>query len=131
VWAANGGSAASPRLQRLKHLAVCPKAVQGSLGCWSVNQLAQIVHYQMRAMAPKLIGISFARDADHKAEVPVGPGLHSREGVLNDNRSSRLNSEQFCRRQIRIRGGFPRQFLRMNHVAIDLYVEDAIQFGGL
>jgi len=44
-------------------------------------------------MAPKLIGIPLARDADHKPEIPVRPGLHSRKGVLDDNRSRRLNPE--------------------------------------
>ena len=54
-----------------------------------MNQFAQIVHHQMRAMAPKLIGIPLARDADHKPEIPVRPSLHSREGVLDDNRTSK------------------------------------------
>ena len=41
------------------------------MGHWSVNQFAQIVHHQMRAMVPKLLGVPLARDADHQAEVPV------------------------------------------------------------
>src|SRR5689334_11921582 len=82
-------------------------------------------------MAPKLIGISLARDADYKPELPVAPGLHSRKGVLNDNRSCGLNAEQFCRHQITVRGRFPSQVLGMDHVAIDLHVEEMIHLGCL
>jgi hypothetical protein len=45
-------------------------------------------------MALKLFGIAFARDADHKPEVPVQPCLNSREGILDDNRPFRLNLQQ-------------------------------------
>ena len=38
----------------------------------------------MRPMVSKLNGIPLARDADHKSEVPVRPGLHSRERILDD-----------------------------------------------
>jgi hypothetical protein len=60
---------------------------------WSVNQFAQIFHYQMRAMAPKLIGIPFACDANHEPELPVKPGFHPRERILDDNRSRRVDDE--------------------------------------
>jgi hypothetical protein len=41
--------------------------------------------------------------------VPVTPGLDPRDGVLDDDRSSRLNPEERCRHQERIRGGLPGQ----------------------
>ena len=41
------------------------------------------------------------------------------------------NPEQLCRHQKGIRGGFPGQVLRMDHVAVDLDLEEGIQFGGL
>ena len=47
----------------------------------------------MRAMVLKLIGIPFARDADHKAEVPVSPGLDARDGILDDYCPRRLDPE--------------------------------------
>jgi hypothetical protein len=43
------------------------------MGRWSVNQFAQIVHHQMRAMVPKLLGVPLARDADHESEIRVQP----------------------------------------------------------
>ena len=85
----------------------------------------------MRAMVLQLLGIPFARDADHKSEVPSRAGLNSGDGIFNDNRSRRLNPEQLCRHQERIRRGFPGQLLRLDHVAIDLYLEKGIQVGGL
>src|SRR5215472_5330254 len=80
-------------------------------------------------MAPKLICISLARDADHKPEPPVAPGLHSRKCVLDDNRSRGLDPEQLCRHSVR--GRFPGQVLGMDHVAIDLHVEKMIHLGCL
>ena len=85
----------------------------------------------MCTMASKLIGIPLARDADHKPEVPVAPGLHSREGVLDDNRSRGLGAEQFCRRQVTVRGGLSSQVFGMDYVPVDLYVEEMIQLGCL
>jgi len=82
-------------------------------------------------MVPKFIGIPLARDADHKAEVPVRSGLHSREGILDDNRPRRLDPEQFCRHQVSVRGRFPSQVLGVDYVAIDLHVEEMIQLGTL
>jgi hypothetical protein len=34
-------------------------------------------------MLLELLGISLARDADHKSEVPVRPDLDSRDGILD------------------------------------------------
>jgi hypothetical protein len=72
------------RLKRLMHHEAVPAR---EVGHWSVDQFAQIVHHQMRAMMPELVGISLACDADHKAKAPGRPGLHSREGILDDNRA--------------------------------------------
>jgi hypothetical protein len=52
-----------------------------------VSQFAEIVHHQMRSMAPKLLGISLACDTDHETKAPSRPGLNSREGILDYNRS--------------------------------------------
>ena len=116
-----------PEAFMMNHRAVPPETAWG----WSVNQFAQIVHHQMCAMVPKLLGIALARDADHKPEVPGTPGLNSRDGILDDDRPCRLNPEQLRRHQERIRGGFSGQVLRLDHVAIDLHVEEGIQLGGL
>jgi hypothetical protein len=43
------------------------------VGRWSVDQFAQIVYHQMRAMMLKLLGIPFTRDADHKPNFPAEP----------------------------------------------------------
>src|SRR6516225_10011140 len=85
----------------------------------------------MRAMVLKLRGIPLAGDADHKPEVPAAPGLHSRERILDDDRSRRLNRQQLCGHQKGIRGGFARQVLRVDRVAIDSYLEEGIELGGL
>src|SRR6516225_7097392 len=84
----------------------------------------------MCAMAPKLLGIPLAGNTDYEAEAPCRPGLHTRKGVLDDNRSRGLNAEQLCRHQKRIRGRFPCQVLSVDRVAIYLRVEDMIQLGG-
>src|SRR5262249_35093554 len=66
---------------------------EDSAGNWSVNQLAQIIHNQMRTMVLKLLGIPLARNANHKSEVPVKPSRDSRDGILDDNCPCRLNPE--------------------------------------
>ena len=76
---------------------------------WSVNQIAEIVNNELRAMLPQLPGVSLARDTDHKAEMPVGPGLDPRNGILDDNRPLGLGAKQLCRQQICVRGGFSGQ----------------------
>ena len=102
-----------------------------SVKLWSVDQFAQIAHHHMRAMVLKLRGIPLTGDADHKPEVPAAPGLHSRESILDDDRSRRLNRQQLCGHQKGIRGGFARQVLRMDRVAIDSYLEEGIELGRL
>ena len=47
----------------------------------------------MRAMLLQLLGIPLARDADHKSEVAVKSSLDSGDGILDDNRSCRLNAQ--------------------------------------
>jgi hypothetical protein len=58
-------------------------------------------------MLPKLFGVAFARDPDHEAELPPGPGLDSDDGVVDNNRPS--NS------RLRWNGAVDSIFL--NHVA--------------
>ena len=84
----------------------------------------------MRAMAAKLLGVPFARYTNHQPEVTVTPCLNSRDGIFNDDCACRVNTELLCRREECIWGGLARQVLRMDCVAIDLYVEEVIQFGG-
>ena len=74
----------------------------------------------------KLVGITLTRDADHQAETPGRTCLDTREGIFDDNRSTGLNPEQLCRHQERIWSGFPGQVLRMDHIAIDLHIEEMI-----
>ena len=85
----------------------------------------------MRAMMLQLLRIPLARDTDHKSEVSISAGLNSGDGILDDNRPFGSDPEQLCRHQERIRGGFPGKTLRMDHVAIDLHLEEVIQLGGL
>ena len=82
-------------------------------------------------MVLKLLGVPLSRHADHKSEVSVSPCLNAGDRVLDDDRSSRLNPEQLCRCQERVRGGFPGQVLLLDHVPINLHVEEAIQPCGL
>ena len=96
-------------------------------GRGSANQFAQIIHHQIRAMAPKLIGVSLASDANHKPELPIAASLYPRKCILDDNRSRGLNSEQLRRHQITVRGGFSCQVFGVDHIAIDLYVEEMLQ----
>jgi hypothetical protein len=74
----------------------------------SVSQFAKIVHHHIRAMAPKLLGISLAGDADHESELAATPGVDSRDGVLDDDRARRLNLKQLGGDQKGIGGGFGR-----------------------
>ena len=60
---------------------------------WSVGQFAQIVYHQMRAMTPKLFGVPLACDADNEAKATGRPCLHSRDGILDDNRPFWLSAE--------------------------------------
>src|SRR5262252_331067 len=113
--------------------AVLPRQLgtQDKLGHWSVDQFAQIVHHQMRAVTLELIGIPLARDTNHKSELPFEPGLDAGDGILDDDRPRRFNPEQPCRYQERVRGGFPGQLPLRDRVAIDLYIEEGLQLGGL
>jgi hypothetical protein len=85
----------------------------------------------MRTMVPELLGVSLARDTDHQPEVPVTPGLDSRDGILDNDRSRRRNSELLCRREECIWGGLASQVLRTDRVAIDAHVEQGIQLRSL
>jgi hypothetical protein len=85
----------------------------------------------MRAMVPKLLGVPLSRDTDHQPKVPATPGLDSRDGILNDDCSCRVNSERLRRREECIRGGLAGQVLRTDRVTIDVRVEESIQLGGL
>ena len=97
----------------------------------SVNQFAEIVYYELRAMPPKLPGVTLARDTDYKPEMPFGPGFDPRDGILDDNRPLGLGAKQLCRQQICVRGGFSGQVLGMNHMAVDLDVKGGIEVGCL
>jgi hypothetical protein len=52
----------------------------------------------------ELLIISFARDPNHKTEVPIGSGLDAGDGILDDSRPSRFDPEQLCGHQ---EGGHP------------------------
>jgi hypothetical protein len=97
----------------------------------SVSQFAKIVHHHIRAMAPKLLGISLAGDADHESELAATPGVDSRDGVLDNDRARRLNVKQLGGDQKGIGGGFARQVLGVDHVTIDSRLEEGIELGGL
>ena len=47
----------------------------------------------MRALVPKILGVPLPRDADHKSEAPAKPGLDPRNGILDDDRSRRLDPQ--------------------------------------
>jgi len=85
----------------------------------------------MRAVMTKLLDIPLTRDADNEPKIPFVPGFHSRESIFDDNCSRRVNSEQLCRHQEGIWSGFPGQVLCVDRVAIDLHIEEVIQFDGL
>jgi hypothetical protein len=74
---------------------------------WSVKQLAQIVHHLMRAMLPKLLGVAFARDAAHKPEVPLAPGLDPSDSILDDDRSCGSTPSRFAAIRNVSGAGFP------------------------
>ena len=72
-----------------------------------------------------------ARCRSQVRSFPLAPASNSGDGVLDDNGPYRLNPQQLCRHQKRIRGGLSGKTLRMDHVAIDLYLEEVVQLGGL
>jgi hypothetical protein len=80
----------------------------------------------MRAMMLQLLGIPFARDTDYKPELPIRAGLDSGDGILDHNRPFRLNAEQLCRHQERIRGRLPGKSLRLDHIPIDPHPEEVV-----
>jgi hypothetical protein len=85
----------------------------------------------MRTMVLQLLGISLARDTDHKSEVATMGGLDSRDGILDDDGPCRFNPQQLCSHQKGIRRGFPCQSLCVDHVAIDFHLEEGVQLGSL
>ena len=62
-----------------KHRSFVEAPLRGSFGRRSVNQIAQVVHHQLRSIIPKFFGVVLARDADHQTEVAVRSGLDPRE----------------------------------------------------
>ena len=80
----------------------------------------------MRAMTLQFLCIPLARDTDHKPEAPIRAGLNSRNGILDDNRPCRIDPEELCRHQERIRGWFPGKLLRLNRIAIDPHLEEVV-----
>ena len=96
-----------------------------------MHQFAQIVHHQMGAMTPKLLGVPLARDADHAPKVPRAPSLNSGDGILDDNTACRVCPEPLRCHQERIRRGLPGQVVLTDRVAVDAHLEEVIQLGGL
>src|SRR5262245_25118850 len=78
----------------------------------------------------ELLCIALARDTDHKSKVATGAGLNSGDGILDHNRPPRLNAEQPCRHQERIRRGFSGEILCFDRMAIDPRIEQRIQLCG-
>src|SRR5918993_2899241 len=99
----------------------------GSRARRSVDEFAQIVHYQVCAMTPKLLGISPARDPNDQPELAGKSGLDARKRVLDYYGSGWLNPEQLCRDEERIGGGFPGQVLSLDHGSIDSQLEQRFQ----
>ena len=95
-------------------------------------QFAQIVHHQMGAMTPQFLGVPLARrDANHAPKVPLAPGLHSGDGILDDYTAGRVCPEQLRCHQVRIWRGLPGQVVLTDRVAVDAHLEEVIQLGGL
>src|SRR4029077_4625328 len=114
---------------------MAPSGVHGAaFGCsshvsarrWSLDQFAQVVDHQMRAMTLQLLRIPLACDADHKPELPIGTGLNSGNGILDDHRPYRLNTELLCRYQERIRGRVPGKSLCLDQIAVDPHFEQVV-----
>ena len=61
----------------------------------------------MRAMTLQLLRIPLARDTNNEPEIAIRAGFHPGKGILDDNRSFRLNPEETCRLQERVRSRFP------------------------
>src|SRR5262245_48079197 len=127
------------RLQQLTHRGSVsvsaarktPSARAGTSRRCSVNQLVQIVHYDMRAMTFQLLSVPLSGDTDHKSEVAAKPGLDPRDGILDDDRPCRFNSKQPRSNKESIGGGFSGQLFCLDHGAIDAYLEQIVQIGGL
>jgi hypothetical protein len=98
---------------------------------WSVNQFAEIVYKHICATALKLLGISVGALPITSPNFPLDPAWTPEMGVLDDDRPRGLNSKQPCDYQAGIRRGFSSQLLRMDHVAVDLHLEEGIQLRGL
>jgi hypothetical protein len=98
---------------------------------WSLNQFAQIVYNHICATALKLLGSSVWALPIASPNFPSDPAWTPELGVLDDDRPRGLNSKQPCGYQARIRRGFSSQLLGMDHVAVDLHLEEGIQLRGL
>jgi hypothetical protein len=89
------------------------------------------MHHQMGAMTPQLLGVPLARDANHAPKVPLAPGLHSGDGILDDHTAGRVCPEQLRCHQVRIWRGLPGQVVLTDRVAVDAHLEEVLQLGGL
>src|SRR6516165_6891005 len=104
---------------------------QSSASRRSINQFVQIANHKMSAVTPELLSIALTRNTDHQPKISMGAGLDTGNRILNYDRSYRLNAEEPCRQQERIGGGFAGKSLRIDHIAIDLHLEELVQLGGL
>ncbi len=93
---------------------------QGAVERWSAEQFAQIIHYEMRAMQPKLIGSPVAGAADHKPKVPVYLACTPERASSTTTARAGLNPEQLCRHQVSVRSRFAGQVSGVDYIAIDL-----------
>src|SRR5262245_57471771 len=83
----------------------------------------------MRAITLKLLRISFARDTDHQPEVSLRAGLHSRNGILDDDRPGRLDPKKSCSHEACIRRRLAGESFRFDGVAIHAHLEEVVQLG--
>ena len=77
-------------------------------------------------MILQLCCIPLARDTDHKPEVPINAGLDSGNSILDDDSPFRLNPEDSCGHQKRIRSRFTSKTLGLDRVAVDPHFEKRI-----
>src|SRR5215467_11915111 len=83
----------------------------------------------MSALCFQLIHVVLSCDADHESELPTRTGLNARDGILNDDRATRLHTKHLRCLQIRIWLRLTGKMLLRDDIAIDTRIEKIAHTG--
>ena len=96
-----------------------------------LQERGEVGHHHVRAVPAQRVGLAHAIDADDVAEVPGAPGVDAGERVLEHHRLRRVDAERARGGEERVGRRLAGEMLLGGDDAVDAYVEQVVDAGGL